>query len=173
MRRINVHGPELRFAAAHFTTFGGRCEPLHGHNYAVAVQLEGDLTRDSWLFDFVQLRRLVAAICQELDHAFLLPTENPHLSVEHSEGHVHVAFAARRYVIPEAEVRSLPIDNSTAERLAEWFAGRLAGDLSARGAANLSSLTVTVEESPGQSASFTLPLDITGPGDKQHRAQNS
>lgn len=162
MRRINLHGPELRFAAAHFTTFGGQCEPLHGHNYALAVQLDGHLTPDSWLFDFVQLRRLVAALCQELDHAFLLPTENPHLAVEHANGHFHIAFGDRRYVIPETDVRALPIDNSTAERLAEWFAGRLASDLSARGAANLSSLTVTVEEAPGQSASFALTLTSSG-----------
>jgi 6-pyruvoyltetrahydropterin/6-carboxytetrahydropterin synthase len=164
MRRINVYGSELRFAAAHFMTFGGRCEPLHGHNYALAVQLEGDLNADSWLFDFVELRRLVAALCQELDHAFLLPTENKQLDVKRAEGHYHIAFGERRYVIPEADVRPLPIANSTAERLAQWLAGRLAGQLRSRGAANLSSLTLTVEEAPGQSASFTLPLDSSPPG---------
>jgi 6-pyruvoyl-tetrahydropterin synthase len=158
MRRINVYGPELRFAAAHFATFGGGCEALHGHNYTVAVQLEGELSAESWVFDFGGLRRLVAALCQELDHAFLLPTENQELAVERGEGHYHVGFAERRYVIPEADVRPLPIDNSTAERLAEWLADRLAGQLRSCGAGNLSSLTVTVEEAPGQSASFTLPL---------------
>ena len=162
MRRINVYGPQLRFAAAHFTTFGDECEPLHGHNYAVAVELQGDLTPDSWLFDFVELRRTAAALCQELDHAFLLPTENRQLVVDHALGDYQIAFGDRRYVIPEADVRTLPIDNSTAERLAEWLAGRLADELSARGAANLSSLTVTVEEAPGQSASFTLTLSPHG-----------
>ena len=162
MRRIDVYGPNLRFAAAHFTTFGGGCEPLHGHNYALAVQLEGDLSADSWLFDFVELRRLVADLCQELDHAFLLPTENPHLNVERAGDHYDIAFGSRRYVIPEADVRPLPIDNSTTERLAQWLAGRLAERLRSRGADNLSSLTVTVEEAPGQSASFTLSLPDTG-----------
>ena len=161
MSRINVYGPELRFAAAHFTTYGGQCEPLHGHNYTVAVQLEGELTPDSWLFDFVELRRVVAGLCQALDHAFLLPTENHHLTIGHSDGHYMVTFGDRRYVIPEAEVRALPIDNSTAERLAEWLARRLADELRARGAANLVSLTVTVEEAPGQSASFTPSLNST------------
>jgi 6-pyruvoyl tetrahydropterin synthase/QueD family protein len=159
MRRISVYGPELRFAAAHLTTFGGGCEPLHGHSYAVGVEVEGELTADSWVFDFVELRRLVGALCQELDHAFLLPTENEQLAVERGEGCYRVGFGERRYVIPETDVRALPIDNSTAERLAEWLAGRLADELRSRGAANLSSLTVTVEEAPGQSASFTLPLD--------------
>jgi len=156
MRRIDVYGPNLHFSAAHFTTFGGECEPLHGHNYAVSVCLEGDLTPDSWLFDFVSLRLIVASLCKELDHAFLLPSESPHLSVERAEGHYRIAFADRRYVIPESEVRALPIDNSTAERLAEWLAGRLADDLHGRGAANLTSVAVTVEEAPGQSASYVL-----------------
>ena len=162
MNRINVSGPQLRFAAAHFTTFAGECEPLHGHNYAVAVQLEGELTPDSWLFDFVALRRLVAGLCRELDHAFLLPTQNRNLAVAHSDGHYTITFNDRRYLIPEAEVRALSIDNSTAERLSEWLAGRLADELRARGATNLSSLTVTVEEAPGQSASYTLTLNPDG-----------
>jgi 6-pyruvoyltetrahydropterin/6-carboxytetrahydropterin synthase len=161
MRRIHVSGAQLKFAAAHFTTFGGECEPLHGHNYAVAAQLEGELTPDSWLFDFVELRRIVAGLCQELDHAFLLPTDNDDLAIAHSDGHYTITFDDRRYVIPEAEVRALPIDNSTAERLSEWLAHRLAEELGARGATNVSSLAVTVEEAPGQSASFTLTLSTT------------
>ena len=162
MRRIDVYGPQLRFAAAHFTTFGDQCEPLHGHNYAVSVQLEGELTPDSWLFDFVELRRIVAGLCQELDHTFLLPTENPALSVDREQGHYQIAFGDRRYVIPESDVLVLPIENSTAERLAEWLAHRLADELRPRGAANLSRLAVTVEEAPGQSASFALSLSPGG-----------
>lgn len=158
MRQIDVYGPHLRFSAAHFTTFGDQSEPLHGHNYAVSARLRGDLTPDSWLFDFVELRRVVAGFCDELDHAFLLPTQNPRLSVERADGHCAIAFGNRRYVIPEAEVRELPIDNSTAERLAEWLAGRLAAELRAREAANLHELSVTVEEAPGQSATYTLSL---------------
>ncbi|MEX0800071.1 MAG: 6-carboxytetrahydropterin synthase [Dehalococcoidia bacterium] len=158
MPRVNVYGPQLRFSAAHFTTFGGDCEPLHGHNYALSVQLDGDLTADSWVFDFVELRRMVAALCEELDHAFLLPTASPHLATTRSGGEFAITFGDRRYVIPEADVRELPIDNSTAERLAEWFAGRLAEELRARDAGNLTSLSVSVEEAPGQSATFTLAL---------------
>lgn len=163
MRRINVYGPELRFAAAHFTTFRGQCEPLHGHNYAVAAELQGGLTPDSWLFDFVELRKLLAGLCRDLDHCFLLPTDNPHLELARRHSHYEITFADRRYVVPEAEVRPLPIDNSTAERLAEWLAGRLADELRSRGdISNLSALSVTVEEAPGQSATHTLSLKSDG-----------
>jgi 6-pyruvoyltetrahydropterin/6-carboxytetrahydropterin synthase len=163
MRRINVYGPELRFAAAHFVTFGGECEAVHGHNYSLSAEVEGDLSEESWLMDFGDLREVLAGLCEELDHAFLLPTENHQLAVKRAEGHYEIAFGGRRYVIPEVDVRPLPIDNSTAERLAEWLAGHLAGQLNARGAANLCSLTVTVEEAPGQSASFTLSLGSDSP----------
>ncbi len=166
MRRIKVSSAELRFAAAHFATFRGECEPLHGHNYTVEVELEGELTVDCWVFDFVELRGLVGDVCRELDHAFLLPMENPHLAVGCREGHYEIAFGGRRYVIPEADVRALSIDNSTAERLAEWLAGRVAEQLRSRGAANLSSLTVTVEEALGQSASYTLPLHNAPPANE-------
>jgi 6-pyruvoyltetrahydropterin/6-carboxytetrahydropterin synthase len=61
--------------------------------------------------------------------------------------------------LPKADVVALPIDNSTAERLAEWFAGRLGEELGASlsgrqaaGATNVTAITVGVEEAPGQAA---------------------
>jgi 6-pyruvoyltetrahydropterin/6-carboxytetrahydropterin synthase len=76
--------------------------------------------------------------------------------VQREDGHYRIAFGTRRYVIPEQDVVALPIDNSTAERLAEWLAGRLAAELRSRGAQNVSEVSVTVEEAPGQSASYRL-----------------
>jgi 6-pyruvoyltetrahydropterin/6-carboxytetrahydropterin synthase len=61
-----------------------------------------------------------------------------------------VRFRERGYVFPKADVIALPIDNTTAERLAEWLVGRLKDDLAAKGATNLTSITVGVEEAPGQ-----------------------
>jgi 6-pyruvoyltetrahydropterin/6-carboxytetrahydropterin synthase len=79
--RITLERNTLRFAAAHFTTFGGECEPLHGHNYAVLVEIEGDLTvtpgcwtsrRPSESWD----------ICKEPITGFFLPLDNPSLTVK-------------------------------------------------------------------------------------------
>lgn len=156
--RTTVERNTLRFAAAHFATFNDQCEPLHGHNYDLLVQVDGALTADGWVVDFVELKRVAAALCQRLDHRFLLPLHNPHLSISESDDEYEVRFAARRYVIPKADTAALPIDNSTAERLAEWLAGRLAEELRARGAANISAITVGVEEAPGQIGWCTLTL---------------
>jgi hypothetical protein len=46
----------------------------------------------------------------------------------------------------------------TAERLAEWFAGRLAEELRAAGATNVTAITVGVEEAPGQAAWYQGPV---------------
>ena len=152
---VRVERNKLKFAAAHFATFEGQCEPLHGHNYAVGIEVTGTLTEDSWVCDFSTLKSLAKAFCDELDHKFLLQRDSRVLEIDEGMSNWKVRFAGRGFVFPKADVMPLPIDNTTAERLAEWFAGRLRGDLRARGAANLASITVEVEEAPGQSASAT------------------
>ncbi len=152
--RIVLEHQTLRFAAAHFTTFAGECEPLHGHNYALSVEIEGELTADSWILDFGEAKALVRDICGDLDHKFLLPLENPALEITASDSEIEIKFGDRRYVIPRPDVAQLPIDNSTAERLAEFIAGRIAASLRERGADIVTSIAVGVEEAPGQSAWF-------------------
>ena len=152
--RIVLEHQTLRFAAAHFTTFAGECEPLHGHNYALSVEIEGELTADSWILDFGEAKALVRDICGDLDHKFLLPLENAALEITASDSEIEIKFGDRRYVIPRPDVAQLPIDTATAERLAEFIAGRIAASLRERGADNVTSIAVGVEEAPGQSAWF-------------------
>ncbi|MFQ5473551.1 MAG: 6-pyruvoyl tetrahydropterin synthase family protein [Dehalococcoidia bacterium] len=156
--KITLQRNRLRFSAAHFTTFGGECEPLHGHNYEVFVEIEGALTADSWVLDFGDVKDLVAALCGELDHKFLLAIRNGALDVTSSDGECEISFGERRYVMPQTDVVELDIDNSTAERLAEWFAVRIRDALADRGTENVSGVTVGVEESPGQAGWFSLEV---------------
>lgn len=154
---ITVERHNLRFAAAHFATFGGDCEPLHGHNYAVTVKLAGSLTREeSWVLDFSGAKKIARSICAELDHKFILQADSRVLRIERTGSDFTIAFGERRYVMPQADVAALPIDNSTAERLAEWFATRFADSLAAREVTNITSLTVGIEEAPGQTGWFTM-----------------
>ena len=148
--RVTIERNTLRFAAAHFATFEGRCEPLHGHNYDVSVELEGELTEDAWVIDFSALKSMTRALCQELNHKFLLQRDSKVLKIDEGKSNWKIRFRERGWVFPKADVLPLPIDNTTAERLAEWFAGRLRDALAERGATNLTSLTVGIEEMPGQ-----------------------
>ena len=83
-RRVKVEGGYLNFSSAHFITYGGKCERLHGHNYGVLVEVEGELGEDKLVFDFTILKRLTKEICQRLDHRFLLP-----MHIAPGENHSH------------------------------------------------------------------------------------
>ena len=156
--RVRVERNKLKFAAAHFATFGGECEPLHGHNYAVSIEVEGTLTDDAWVCDFSTLKSLGKALCDEMDHKFLLQRESLVLEIDEGASNWKVRFGERGFVFPKSDVLALPIDNTTAERLAEHFVMRLQASLAERGATNLTSIAVGVEEAPGQSAWARLQL---------------
>ncbi len=162
-RRFEVRVEGVYFDAAHFATFGGDCEPLHGHSYQVAAEIVGPLTDQSWVVNFIELKAILRGLSRELDHRFMLQLESRLLHIEDAGDTWHVGtLGDRRYSFPKADVAALPIDNTTAERLAEWFGDRLGRSLAERGASNLESITVEVWEGPGQRASHRqhgLPIE--------------
>jgi len=158
-RRVTVERNRLRFAAAHMATFGGGCEPLHGHNYDVMVELEGELTEDSWVWDFGRVKHAAREITEALDHHFLLQEKSRHLTIEEGSNSWEISFGDRRYVFPKSDVCALPIENTTAECISEWFAGRLLEALRGQGATHLTKLTVGIEEMPGQAGWYTLEMN--------------
>lgn len=151
-RVVRVERNRLRFAAAHMATFAGDCEPLHGHNYDLMVEVQGDLTGESWVIDFGLLKRLARGVCEQLDHRFLLQRQSRLLASEQRDGLWLVRFGDDRcYQFPAQDVIALPIDNSTAERLAEWIHAQIADGLRSHAVSNIVRLNVGVEEMPGQS----------------------
>ncbi|HEU5380084.1 MAG TPA: 6-pyruvoyl tetrahydropterin synthase family protein [Ktedonobacteraceae bacterium] len=154
LRKVKVEGSYLRFSSAHFITFGGKCERLHGHNYGVLVELEGTLGKDSLVFDFTILKRITREICRRLNHRFLLPMHNPHLELREQSDAWEIRFGKKHYVFPRDDVIALPIDNSTAERLAEYICHELCKELAAYPTTNLRTILVGVEEAPTQMAYY-------------------
>jgi 6-pyruvoyltetrahydropterin/6-carboxytetrahydropterin synthase len=150
--KIHVSKDYLIFCAAHFITYDGVCESLHGHNYRASVTLEGDTQADHFVFNFVTLKRTMRALVDQLDHRTLLPATNPHFRLTHADHEVTVDVGDRRYVLPEADVLILPIPNTTAELLAKYLTEQLhiaLGDV-----ANLTACEMTVDEVEGQSATY-------------------
>jgi 6-pyruvoyltetrahydropterin/6-carboxytetrahydropterin synthase len=64
---------EDTFAAGHaLRGYRGKCENLHGHNYRVRITLRGpQLDAIGLLYDFKELKRIVAEIAERLDHHYL------------------------------------------------------------------------------------------------------
>jgi 6-pyruvoyltetrahydropterin/6-carboxytetrahydropterin synthase len=153
--RVSVSKDYLVFSSAHFITFAGhRCEGLHGHNYRARVTIEGRLNEESWfVFDFVELKRIMRGLCDEIDHLVLLPTTSDRIQVREEGDTVMVAVDQRpRYVFPRRDCALLPIPNTTVEMLAEMLIDRLRAALGKAGATGLTAIEMEVEENFGQSA---------------------
>ncbi len=150
--RIAVKKDYLSFSAAHFLVFGEKCERLHGHNYTVAVELEGDVDENGYVLDFIELKRISAAICDSLDHRILLPAKNENLQIATEGEEVSVVFGRKRFAFPKEDALILPIRNVTAELLADYICDRLISELRDAKADNLKAVSVEVAEAPGQSA---------------------
>ena len=156
---LEIRKDRLGFAAAHFSILEGGSERIHGHNYRVSLRAHGRVRPDGTVAEFAALKAAVAEECAWLDHRMLVPTECPAVAVaDGPDGHVEVREGERRFVFPAAEVRLLPLPNTTCECLAGWLLGRVRSrlpELAAR-------LEVTVEESPGQGATVAEPAEPAG-----------
>ncbi len=155
---VRIAGDNLVYSAAHFIMLpGGICEPLHGHNYRVAVELDGPLDDLDCVIDFVALLRLMKSILSGLDHAVLLPTLHSAILVTASEEEVEVRFGPRRWIFPRDECRLLPVASTTVELMAGYLAQQLLETLAAQGFARPKRLRVELEESPGCWAACEIP----------------
>lgn len=159
--RVSVSKDYLIFASAHFITFRGhQCETLHGHNYRVGIAVEGTLDDEvRFVVDFSVLKQAARRVVDAVDHKVLLPLRNPKLVITETAGSVHVTVNGEpRYVLPRRDCALLPIENSTAELLAEYLGDQVYGDLAAQGLSHLTLLELEVEESPGQLAVYRREL---------------
>ena len=155
--KVRVTKDHLVFCAGHFISYeGDKCERLHGHNYRATVEIEGDLNEDSYVFDFIALKHRTKAITDELDHRMLLPTRNPVVHLDEKPDSVRVRYKDREWVFPRDDCVLLPIENTTAELLARYIAGRIRDDLWRLHQYVPPVLRVEVEENIGQSATCEL-----------------
>jgi 6-pyruvoyltetrahydropterin/6-carboxytetrahydropterin synthase len=155
--RVQVSKDYLVFASAHFITFRGhQCETLHGHNYRVRVAVEGTVDAEClFVLDFSVLKQMARRLVDTIDHKVLLPTLNPKLAFRDEGDRVAVDyFGTPTYVFPKKDCAMLPIQNSTAEMLAQYLGTQVRDELGRGGYTHLSLLELEVEENYGQSATY-------------------
>jgi 6-pyruvoyltetrahydropterin/6-carboxytetrahydropterin synthase len=146
------------FSAGHFITLTDDvCEPVHGHNWTVAIDVAGSPDAHGMVVDFIALRDAVTAVLARLDHRMLLPATTPWLEVATGPGpHGHaetvVTFRGRRrWVFPADECMVMPVANTTAEWIARWIGHAVCEALAGAGHAVPRSIRVAVDECLGQS----------------------
>lgn len=149
------------FCAGHFITLTDTlCEPVHGHNWRVAVEIDGTPDAHGMVVDFLLLRDLLGRIVARLDHRMLLPASNPLLVVGGTIGpdgqdEVTVRFGSRRWVFPADECVILPVANTTAEWIAASIGRDLVSALAAAGTRIAGRIVVAVDECEGQEGVWT------------------
>lgn len=155
--KVRVTKDHLVFCSGHFISYeGDKCERLHGHNYRATVEVEGSLDANYYVFDFIALKNCTKAITDELDHRMMLATRNQHIKVEEAERSIRVRYRDREWVFPRDDCVLLQIENTTAELLARYIAGRLVEDLRRQYHYVPAVLRVEVEENIGQSATVEI-----------------
>src|ERR1700722_1151066 len=129
--KIRVTKDHLVFCSGHFISYDGdKCERLHGHNYRAAVEVEGPLDSNHYVFDFIALKLRTKLITDELDHRMMLPTKSQVIQLSEEGRAIRVRYKDREWLFPRDECVLLPIENTTAELLARYIGQRLLDDLS-------------------------------------------
>lgn len=148
---VRISKEDLVFSAAHFITYAGNiCEPLHGHNYRLAVEVSGPLDENQYVIDFILLHDMTKAIVDELDHRVLLPTEHRAIKVTADDREVEATFEDRRWLFPRNDCVLLPVSNTTSELLARHIGLRLLADLTASTGSRPPRLRVELDDCLGQ-----------------------
>ena len=154
---IHLGKESFKFSCTHFTIFGPTVgERLHGHNYQVRCSIEVNKLdpKLGMAFDFNFVKPVIKALCDELDERILVPMDSPFLQITDLETQqVKVVFGKKEYIFPFEDVCRLPLVNITSEELAKYFCKELKGKIS--GKLSLGNVSVTVEETLGQSVTYS------------------
>lgn len=140
---------DFKFSCAHFTLFGADdAELLHGHNYQVGVEVQGRaLDEEGLLVQFPAIKVQIRRICSELDSFTLIPATSPHLLIETSGTGVQIRYGDRTYLLPEKDVKLLPVVNTSIEVMARMIWKDLAASVDLP---RVERLGISVSETAGQ-----------------------
>lgn len=157
--RISIAREQYKFSCAHMTVFpDGTKERLHGHNYTVAIALEVESITLAQMIPFAPIKAALAELCAGWKEHVILATKNPFFVLIRDEAEIELTLCGDRYVMPRQDALLLPIDNVSVEALAAHVAELLRARIAILDAPQVLALEVTIEESPGQGASCTLPI---------------
>lgn len=163
---VDVSPGELHFNSAHFITFAGTCENLHGHNFHVRLGAEGGNTDDAFVIDFVLLNRLAAEVCLELHDKVLVPGQSREVLWSEDGDLIQIESYGKRFTLPAENCAVLPVSNTTAEMLAWYILETLVPRLEAQASmAKVEVLQVAVEEADRQ---WGICRRRVGAGDLTH-----
>jgi 6-pyruvoyltetrahydropterin/6-carboxytetrahydropterin synthase len=157
--KLRVDQPHMLFACARILVYKDNCARMHGHNFQVAVELEGTVNPDCLVVDLSELEPLLRDMCKALNNYLLVPAQNPLLHIEQAGSDVTIQFKERKYTLPRQDVLLLDLPNCSVEMLAYYLCNQLESKLAEMGYTNLTAIAVQVAETPGQSGLYRKALN--------------
>ena len=153
---IRIRKEALKFAASHMTVFrDGTKESLHGHQYTPTLTSGVKDVSFKKTILFSEIKSAMKKIATLWDEKVLLATENPHFKLKsHSKKSIDFNLCGKQYLLPSDEIILLPVDNITCENLAKSYFEFLKMELDWLHDKNIRSVSVYIEESPGQGAAY-------------------
>ena len=111
--RVGADRP-IRLSAGHrIRGHDGKCSRPHGHNYAVTVEVRGELTEAGWVVD----KGAVTDVLGAWDHRFLLEAGDPLVEAFEASGDGDAVVLLPGP--PTAEVMAVVLERRLLERLPE------------------------------------------------------
>ncbi len=150
--KVHVEKDYLKFNAAHFIAYKGFREALHGHNYRVSVEIEGELGQQGYVLDFGVVKAVAKRVCQRLDEKTLIPAQSDCLRIRSEGQQVIVQYENDEFRFPASDVLLIPIVHTSAEELARYLAAEIRRELRADGINGIRTIEIGVAETPGQTA---------------------
>lgn len=148
----------IDFSCAFLLTYEETSEKLHGHNFQVALEIEGYLKEDSFVVDYRYIKTILREICKELDEHTLIPTLSKRIKYSINGQNIEFSLDEKKYLIPMEDALLLELPNLTTEMLAMYLCQRIKERIIKDGHSNLISISVEVSEKPGQSAIYSESL---------------
>jgi len=145
----------IRFSSAHIIPEYEKCGRLHGHSYAVHVEVVGELDDKGIILDFSLLKEALREIVNKLDHKVLLP-EKSGITIEKKDDSISVTAFKKHYVFPKNDCVLLPIQSTSAENLAQYILEQLIRKISFK--KQIKSIEIGVDEGFGQGARISKTL---------------
>ncbi|HHT75514.1 MAG TPA: 6-pyruvoyl tetrahydropterin synthase family protein [Methanomassiliicoccaceae archaeon] len=149
--RIAIDGnySGIRFSASHFIPGHDKCGRLHGHSYVLHLALHGDMGDNGMIMDFVDLKKALKDLVEELDHRVLLPGRSPLVQIRQGS-EVEVLASGKRYVFPREDVVIMDVAQCSAEAMAGLILERLIDVIEFT--PNVHMIEVGLDEERGQTA---------------------
>jgi 6-pyruvoyltetrahydropterin/6-carboxytetrahydropterin synthase len=160
---INLSKSYFKFNCSHFIAYRGYRERIHGHNYHISVKFTGSdtLSLNGYLLDFGEVKKVVKAICCDMDEFFLVPTKSDCLKISLDDLQLLMECEdGSIFSLPRTDCKLLPLVHTSSEELSRYLWCRVVRDigLETLRCAGIQRIELSLCETEGQSATFRCDL---------------